>query len=59
MKRLIIAQIKIELDSEKSDYAAANITETKWSDIIADYLVSTRYKVESHCSIQIDETKDN
>lgn len=57
MKRLIIAQIKIELDSERSDYENANIGE-RWQTIISDYLVCSERKVRDYLSIQIDETKD-
>lgn len=57
MKRIIIAQIKIEMDSEKSDYNVSNM-KTKWESIIADHLIASTYKVQSYCSLQIDEIKD-
>jgi hypothetical protein len=56
MKRLIIAQIKIELDSDKSDYAAANM-KTDWRKMVIDHLGTTYTLVGNYCSLEIDETK--
>lgn len=58
MKRLIIAQIKIEIDDTVSDYGAANM-KTPWDIIVADHLVTTARAIRAYCSIQIDETKDS
>lgn len=57
MKRLIIAQIKIEMDDTKSDYNAANM-KTPWHLVVSDHLVASIIKVRDYCSIQIDETKN-